>query len=605
MANLFIAGESRHGLYSTNRKHIYGKGHHVAQCSKCTAIALTIFVFSVIFLSSLAIAFIRPFDFNQACPVYDNDFVEVHEPEEYEYETEDDLIATNGEPFPWDDIRLPEFIKPVRYDIELTPNLTSLWVKGIEKFFFTVSEETNFIVFHSKNIDISSRTINERLKVERMLEYPQREQVYLETDEYMVPGVTYALRLKFSYMLSSYLEGFYYSEYVDKAGNHKKIASTHFEPTYARRAFPCFDEPHLKAKFLMTITHDRDLVAFFNTQKNFHDDVRGKPDQIRDEFEESVEMSTYLVAFVVCDFDVVSKISGKNVNVSVIAAKDKIQQADFALQAATNLMDFYDDFFGVAYPLEKQDLIAIPEFGAGAMENWGLITFRETSLLFSPEETGAKAKQWITEVIAHELAHQWFGNLVTPKWWSDLWLNEGFASWMEYIGVDHLRPEWRMMDQFFLDIVAPALDLDSLTTSHPISVEVKDPKEIEAIFDTISYKKGASIIHMLERVVGEQTIRSGLSRYLKRHEFSNAVTNDLWTAISDAWSSNKRYNFTVQELMDGWTLQMGYPLIVFDQQNDTNIYTIRQERYFQAISVRQFLLLGYVILTNLLCRHCS
>ena len=444
----------------------------------------------------------------------------------------------------------------------------------------------SFAVFHSKNIDISSRTINERLKVERMLEYPQREQVYLETDEYMVPGVTYALRLKFSYMLSSYLEGFYYSNYVDKAGNHKKIASTHFEPTYARRAFPCFDEPHLKAKFLMTITHDRDLVAFFNTQKNFHDDVRGKPDQIRDEFEESVEMSTYLVAFVVCDFDVVSKISGKNVNVSVIAAQDKIKQANFALQAATNLMDFYDDFFGVAYPLEKQDLIAIPEFGAGAMENWGLITYRETSLLFSPEETGAKAKQWITVVVAHELAHQWFGNLVTMKWWNDLWLNEGFSSWIQYIGVDHLQPEWRMMDQFFLDIVAPALDLDSLTTSHPISVEVKDPKEIEAIFDTISYKKGASIIHMLERVVGEQTIRSGLSRYLKRHEFSNAVTNDLWTAISDAWSSNKRYNFTVQELMDGWTLQMGYPLIVFDQQNDTNIYTIRQERYFQASSVR-------------------
>lgn len=295
-------------------------------------------------------------------------------------------------------------------------------------------------------------------------------------------------------------------------------------------------------------------------------------------------MSTYLVAFVVCDFEVVSKISQKNVNVSVIAAKDKIQQADFALQSATKLMDFYDDFFGVAYPLQKQDLIAIPEFGAGAMENWGLITYRETSLLYSAEETSAKAKQWIAIVVAHELAHQWFGNLVTMKWWNDLWLNEGFASWMEYLGVDHIEPDWHMMDQFFLEMVAPALEMDSLTTSHPISVEVKDPKEIEAIFDTISYKKGASLIHMLERLVGGKTIRSGLSRYLRRHEFANAVTDDLWTAISDAWA-DRRYNFTVQELMDGWTNQMGYPLIVFDQQNDTNIYTIRQERYFQAISV--------------------
>ncbi len=557
----------------------------MAQCSKVTAISLTVFIFSAIFFSSLALAFIRPFDFSHECPAVDVDFVETHETEDYyEYEEEEELVATNGEPFPWDDIRLPTFIKPVRYDIELTPNLTSLWVKGIEKFFFTVSEETNFIVFHSKNIDISSRTINERLKVERMLEFPGRDQVYLETDEYMVPGVTYALRLKFSYMLSEHLEGFYISEYVDGDGNRKRIASTHFEPTAARRAFPCFDEPHLKAKFLMTITHDRDLVAFFNTQKNFHDDVRGKPDQIRDEFEESVEMSTYLVAFVVCDFDIVSKVSQNNVNISVIAAKDKIGQADFALQSSTKLMDFYDEFFGVAYPLEKQDLIAIPEFGAGAMENWGLITYRETSLLYSPEETSTSAKQWIAVVVAHELAHQWFGNLVTMKWWNDLWLNEGFASWMEYIGVDHIQPDWHMMDQFFLDIVSPALELDALTTSHPIQVEVKDPKEIESIFDTISYKKGASIIHMLERLVGEQTIRSGLSRYLKRHEFSNAVTNDLWVAISDAWN-NKKYNFTVQELMDGWTQQMGYPLIVFDQENDTNIYTIRQERYYQAISV--------------------
>ena len=222
----FLTGESRHGLYNSHRLR-YSKGQ-VAQCSTATAIALTVFVFSVIFLSSLSLAFIRPFDFSQECAKKElPEFVEVVDEDEYEYYEESmlDMTATNGQPFPWDDIRLPTFIQPVRYDIELTPNLTSLWVKGIEKFFFTVSEETNFIVFHSKGIDISSRTINERLKVERMLEFPAREQVYLETDEYMVPGVTYALRLKFSYMLSNHLEGFYYSEYFDKEGIKHRIGN--------------------------------------------------------------------------------------------------------------------------------------------------------------------------------------------------------------------------------------------------------------------------------------------------------------------------------------------------------------------------------------------
>ncbi|XP_059093631.1 endoplasmic reticulum aminopeptidase 1-like isoform X1 [Tigriopus californicus] len=569
-----LNGDSRHGLYATSKKDLYEQGP-VAQCSKAQAIALTVFVFTALFLTSLAAAFVKPF--NIECPV--EEIAEVEVPSD-----EPELVATNGEEFPWDDIRLPSFITPIRYDIELTPNLTTHWVKGIEKLIFTVKEETNFIVFHSKNITITSRTMNERLNVERMLEYPFREQIYLETDEYMVPGVSYAIRLKFQYKLSKHLEGFYLSRYNNEAGEQRFLATSHFEPTYARRAFPCFDEPDLKAKFLMTITHDTEYSAFFNTPKKAVTEVRGKNNLIRDEFEETVDMSTYLVAFVVCDFAQVHSITQKGVNVSVIAAPHKIGQAQFALESATKIMDYYDEFFGIPYPLPKEDLIAIPDFGAGAMENWGLITYRETSLLYSETQTSADAKQWIAVVVAHELAHQWFGDLVTMKWWNDLWLNEGFASWMEYLGVDHIHPEWRMMDQFFLDMVAPALALDSLTTSHPISVDVKDPKEIEAIFDTISYKKGAAIIHMLEDLVGEKTIRDGLTHYLKEHKFDNAETNDLWDAISRSWDSGK-YDFTVKEMMDTWTLQMGYPLITFDQQNDTNIYTIRQERFLKSMNV--------------------
>eukprot|EP00095_Tigriopus_kingsejongensis_P000725 snap_masked-scaffold338_size202645-processed-gene-1.10 protein:Tk00725 transcript:snap_masked-scaffold338_size202645-processed-gene-1.10-mRNA-1 annotation:"endoplasmic reticulum aminopeptidase 1" len=574
VAFLSASGDSRHGLYANSKKELYENGA-VAQCSKAQAIALTVFVLSALFLTSLAAAFVKPF--NIECPVEEIPEVEVPN-------TEPELIATNGEEFPWDDIRLPAFLIPIRYDIELTPNLTTGWVKGIEKLIFSVKEETNFIVFHSKNITITSRTMNERLNVERMLEYPFREQIYLETDEYMFPGVSYAIRIKFQYKLSKHMEGFYLSHYKNKAGQERSLATSHFEPTHARRAFPCFDEPELKAKFLVTITHDTDLIAFFNTPKKAVTEVRGKNNLIRDEFEETVEMSTYLLAFVVCDFQRVKAVTKGGVNVSVIAAPDKINQAQYALQAAVKIMDYYDNFFGVPYPLEKEDLIAIPDFGAGAMENWGLITYRESALLFSETETSADAQQWIAVVVAHELAHQWFGNLVTMKWWNDLWLNEGFASWVEYLGVDHIHPEWRMMDQFFLDMIAPALTLDSLTTSHPISVDVKDPKEIEAIFDTISYKKGAAIIHMLEDTVGEKTIRDGLTHYLQRHKYGNAETDDLWHAISQAWDSSNS-SFTVKEMMDTWTLQMGYPLISFEQQNDTNIYTIRQERFLISMNV--------------------
>lgn len=366
-----VSGDSRNGLYNGGAKREFYErggiigphGPAVAQCTKAQAIALTVFIFTAIFLTSLAASFGRPFGGSGPCP---GDIIH----DMPNHVVEPDLIATNGEEFPWDNVKLPEFITPVRYDIELTPNLTTKWVKGIEKLIFTVKEETNFIVFHSKNITITSRTINERLNVERMLEYPYREQIYLETDDYMEPGVTYAIRIKFQYKLSEHLEGFYLSRYRDKNGQERLLATSHFEPTYARAAFPCFDEPELKAKFLMTITHDSDLNAYFNTPKKSGAPVRGKEKQIRDEFVETVEMSTYLVAFVVCDFVSVSEMSGKKVNVSVIASRDKIDQAEFALHSATKIMDYYDEFFGVPYPLPKEDLIAIPDFGAGAMENW-------------------------------------------------------------------------------------------------------------------------------------------------------------------------------------------------------------------------------------------
>ena len=296
-------------------------------------------------------------------------------------------------------------------------------------------------------------------------------------------------------------------------------------------------------------------------------------------------MSTYLLAFVICDFKKMTKMTPtNNISVSVIAAPGKIDQTEFALDAAVNLTDYYEQYFGIRYPLPKQDLIAIPDFGAGAMENWGLITYRETSLLYSQDKSSSKAQQWVAIVVAHELAHQWFGNLVTMRWWNDLWLNEGFASWMEYKGVARIRPDWNMMEQFWSSKLYPALHLDSLATSHPVSVPVKDPKEIEAIFDTISYKKGSSIIHMLESFIGEEDLRTGLKDYLSIYKYKNAVTKDLWKSLTKA----SRKGVNVEEMMNTWTLQMGYPLITFSRrEGEPGDWCVKQTRFMSSALIKK------------------
>lgn len=292
-------------------------------------------------------------------------------------------------------------------------------------------------------------------------------------------------------------------------------------------------------------------------------------------FDRTPIMSTYLVAVVVGEFDYVEATSSDNVLVRVYVPKGKKEQGRFALEVATKVLPYYKTYFGIAYPLPKIDLIAIADFSSGAMENWGLVTYRETCLLVDPQNTSAVRKQWIALIVAHELAHQWFGNLVTMEWWTHLWLNEGYASFVEFLCVAHLFPEYDIWTQFVTDTYIRALELDALKNSHPIEVPVGHPSEIDEIFDDISYHKGASVIRMLHAYIGDVDFRAGMNLYLKRHSYANAETEDLWAALEQA--SNK----DVRRVMSSWTRRQGFPVVKVDfrQEGNDRILSLSQERF--------------------------
>ncbi|KAJ9582424.1 hypothetical protein L9F63_003222, partial [Diploptera punctata] len=577
----FLTGDSQTGI---NKRSLY-EHNGVAVCSQKRAMFIATVAFATLFVISLIIAYAGP---QNECPCAGEKPENLDDESSLNSSAPPVPLATNGEIFPWDNVRLPAFVKPTRYNITIHPNLTTLEVKGQVTIEFHVDKETNFIVFHSKNLTITEKNVQNgkghQLNITRMLEYPGAQQVYIQVREKFKRRAHYILNLRFQYWLSRELEGFYISTNNTAFDGEtlRYLATTHFEPTYARSAFPCFDEPQFKAKFKMSIFRDRFHIALFNMPVISTEDAGFYMGTglLRDDFQESVEMSTYLVAFVVCDYTRITRQTQKKVSVSVYAPVDMISQAGFALSTASDAMDYFEEFFGVHYPLPKQEnRIPIPDFAAGAMENWGLITYRETSIMYDVDETSAADHQGVAVVVAHELAHQWFGNLVTMRWWNDLWLNEGFASYLEYLGVDHIMPSWKMMDQFILEKTHPALSLDALASSHPISVAVHDPNEIESIFDIISYSKGASILYMLEKFLHQNTLRNGLSDYLNIHKYGNAETKDLWNVLS----KHANQSLDVKAVMDTWTRQMGFPLITISR--DGNVISASQKRFLLTVSV--------------------
>nr|MCS5669465.1 M1 family metallopeptidase [Dehalococcoidia bacterium] len=381
------------------------------------------------------------------------------------------------------------------------------------------------------------------------------------------------LEMVFTGELNDKLIGFYRSEYTSQDGETRYLATTQFEPTDARRAFPCWDEPAKKATFEVTLVFSDEYQAVSNTPV-VEEAVPG-PGLKSVRFAETPIMSTYLLVFIVGNLTSIEERAAGGTTVGVWTTPGKEDQASFALDTSVKLLSYFNEYFGIPYPLPKLDHIAIPDFAAGAMENWGAVTYRETALLVDPDNSSAGTRQRVAEVIAHEMAHMWFGDLVTMEWWDDLWLNESFASWMGNKAVDWLFPEWEMWTQFVNMDTNRALSLDGLKNSHPIEQAVKNPAEVSQLFDAISYSKGASVIRMLENFLGEESFRKGLNRYLSSHMYDNARTEDLWSALE---TESGR---PVTAIMDSWVKQMGYPVLQVesDRTGGQTTLSVTQERF--------------------------
>ncbi|XP_069952147.1 aminopeptidase N [Cherax quadricarinatus] len=490
------------------------------------------------------------------------------------------------------DIRLPKTLKPLHYVVKLQPFINGNFsIMGYVEVEIEVIEPTSNITLHIADIITKNETIKvvpsdnvdgPGVEVKQNL-YDNDRNFYIGVlGEELELGKKYILSMEFVGYLNDELRGFYRSTYTDEDGNKRLLASTQFEPTDARRAFPCFDEPAMKATFEIFLARETSMSSISNMPKFETFPFEGEDGWVWDHFNTSVPMSTYLVAFVVSDFTHADSNANDHVLFRVWAREGAIQQADYALRTGPEALTFYEEeYFNIPFPLPKQDMIAIPDFSGGGMENWGLITYSESGFLYDPAVSSASDEQRVMILVTHELAHQWFGNLVTPDWWTDIWLNEGFASFMENICSDHLEPTWKMWEQFVSNDLQDVLEMDSLESSHPISIPVGRPEEINQIFDGISYSKGASVIRMMNYFLTETTFRKGVTNYLNGQAYSNADQDDLWQYLTDAAHEDATLppDMTVKEVMDTWTLQMGYPVIKVVRSSDGTSATLTQERF--------------------------
>ena len=451
--------------------------------------------------------------------------------------------------------RLPRGAVPTRYDLVLEPDLDTASFAGSEDVALEVRESLDELVLNAAELEIDAGWLvsadGRRVEVTNVHLDEEAERAHLALGAVLEPG-GWTLHLEFRGTLNDRMRGFYRSLYTDDAGVQHVIATTQFESTDARRAFPCWDEPDLKAVFGVTLVVREDLLAISN-EVEVGRELAGDG-RVRIRFADTMPMSTYLAAFVVGPLEATEPIDVDGVPLRIVHVPGKGHLTAFGLEIGAFSLRFFTDYYGIAYPGGKLDMVALPDFAQGAMENLGCITYREVALLADPDQTTQPELQGIADTVAHEVAHMWFGDLVTMRWWNGIWLNEAFATFMELICVDAFRPEWdRWAQQARARSVA--FEIDALDSTRPIEYPVRSPNDANGMFDTLTYIKGASVLRMLEQYLGAECFRDGIRGYLVRHTHGNTETSDLWDALEAASGE------PVRQIMDTWIWQGGFPLI--------------------------------------------
>ncbi len=454
--------------------------------------------------------------------------------------------------------RLPASVRPHAYRLVLTPDLAAATFAGDVEIDVTIHEPTTTITLNAAELEVTIAELNSGDPDDGHAVAPSgialdgdEERVVLTFAEPLATGPA-TVHLAFTGILNDKLHGFYRSTFVDEAGSERVIATTQMESTDARRAFPCFDEPELKATFEVTLVVDDALAAYSNGSVVDETVEAGGKRRVR--FAPTMAMSTYLVAFVVGPLEATDPVDVGGVPLRIVHVPGKAHLTPFALAVGSHALDFFTDYFGIPYPAGKLDLVAIPDFAFGAMENLGCVTFRESVLLVDPAQASRVELERVADVICHEIAHMWFGDLVTMKWWNGIWLNEAFATFMEVLAVDAFRPEWQRWVSFGVEREA-AMAVDGLHATRPVEFPVGRPEEAQGMFDVLTYQKGGSVLRMLEQFLGADVFREGIHDYLTTHSYGNTETSDLWDALER--SSGR----AVRTIMDTWINQGGYPLV--------------------------------------------